>query len=46
VGLYLVALRSHVAHGEPLVPGRKLVLPVEPVAASETPAEPVKITRR
>jgi len=45
-GLYLLALRSHVAHNEHLVPGRKLIIPIEPASATEHAPEPVKITRR
>ena len=46
VGLYLLALRSRVAHTEHLVPGRKLIIPVEPAKTTEGAPEPVKITRR
>lgn len=44
-GLYLVALRSRVAHTEHLVPGRKLIIPVEPALPIEPAAKPVKLTR-
>lgn len=43
-GLYLLALRSRVAHGEHLVPGRKLIIPVEPSAQFEAAPQKVKIT--
>ena len=42
-GLYLLALRSHAAHAEPLVPRRKLVISVEPKWSDEGQAEPVPI---
>jgi hypothetical protein len=43
-GLYLLALRSRVAHAQQLVPGRKLVIPIEPPGSAETAPEPVDIT--
>jgi hypothetical protein len=43
--LYLLALRSRIAHAEHLVPGRKLIIPVEPAAHFEPAPEAIKITR-
>ena len=44
-GLYLLALRSRVAHAEHLVPGRKLIIPIEPAAQFDAAPQKVKITR-
>ena len=44
-GLYLLALRSRIAHAEHLVPGRKLIIPIEPAAHFDARPEIVKITR-
>jgi hypothetical protein len=45
-GLYLLALRSRVAHAEPLVPGRKLIIPIEPAAILDPAPEAVRIVHR
>jgi hypothetical protein len=42
-GLYLLALRSHAAHVESLVPRPKLVIRIEPKGVAEGQAEPVRI---
>jgi hypothetical protein len=44
--LYLLALRSHLAQTQPLVPRPKLkqTIPIEPAEHSEGVPEPVKIT--
>ncbi len=43
-GLYLLALRSRVAHTEHLVLGRKLIVPIEPGTAAEAQPQSIKIT--
>ncbi len=43
-GLYLLALRSRIAHAEHLVPGRKLIIPIEPAAHFDPAPQRVKIT--